>query len=157
MSDCGPLLSASQGFFRRSIQKNMAYTCHREKMCVINKVTRNRCQSCRLQKCLDVGMSKECEYPGPSCLSMFTYAKIHTHIYIYIFICIYIYTYSYIYTNCIHIFIHLNICIHTYILIYMCVYKCLYIDIYMYMCVCLSASFPPHTVLPLLTCAYGPL
>ncbi|KAJ3600423.1 hypothetical protein NHX12_031406 [Muraenolepis orangiensis] len=48
-----------KGFFRRSIQKNMAYTCHREKVCVINKVTRNRCQSCRLQKCLDVGMSKE--------------------------------------------------------------------------------------------------
>lgn len=51
--------SLCQGFFRRSIQKNMAYTCHRDKVCVINKVTRNRCQSCRLQKCLDVGMSKE--------------------------------------------------------------------------------------------------
>ncbi|XP_056144741.1 retinoic acid receptor alpha-B [Lampris incognitus] len=37
----------------------MAYTCHRDKVCVINKVTRNRCQSCRLQKCFDVGMSKE--------------------------------------------------------------------------------------------------
>ncbi|XP_034450235.1 retinoic acid receptor alpha-B isoform X3 [Hippoglossus hippoglossus] len=48
-----------KGFFRRSIQKNMLYTCHRDKVCVINKVTRNRCQSCRLQKCLDVGMSKE--------------------------------------------------------------------------------------------------
>ncbi|KAK5856847.1 hypothetical protein PBY51_008414 [Eleginops maclovinus] len=48
-----------KGFFRRSIQKNMAYTCHRDKVCVINKVTRNRCQCCRLQKCLEVGMSKE--------------------------------------------------------------------------------------------------
>ncbi|XP_035471447.1 retinoic acid receptor alpha-B isoform X2 [Scophthalmus maximus] len=48
-----------KGFFRRSIQKNMVYNCHRDKVCVINKVTRNRCQSCRLQKCLDVGMSKE--------------------------------------------------------------------------------------------------
>ncbi|XP_033501712.2 retinoic acid receptor alpha-B-like [Epinephelus lanceolatus] len=48
-----------KGFFRRSIQKNMVYTCHRDKVCVINKVTRNRCQSCRLQKCLEVGMSKE--------------------------------------------------------------------------------------------------
>ncbi|KAM6957796.1 LOW QUALITY PROTEIN: retinoic acid receptor alpha-B-like [Aplochiton taeniatus] len=48
-----------KGFFRRSIQKNMVYTCHREKGCVINKVTRNRCQYCRLQKCLKVGMSKE--------------------------------------------------------------------------------------------------
>ncbi|ROJ30511.1 Retinoic acid receptor beta [Anabarilius grahami] len=37
----------------------MVYTCHREKNCVINKVTRNRCQYCRLQKCFAVGMSKE--------------------------------------------------------------------------------------------------
>ncbi|XP_069586097.1 retinoic acid receptor beta isoform X1 [Ranitomeya imitator] len=49
-----------KGFFRRSIQKNMVYTCHREKNCVINKVTRNRCQYCRLQRCFEVGMSKEC-------------------------------------------------------------------------------------------------
>ncbi|XP_040208939.1 retinoic acid receptor beta isoform X1 [Rana temporaria] len=48
-----------KGFFRRSIQKNMVYTCHREKNCVINKVTRNRCQYCRLQRCFEVGMSKE--------------------------------------------------------------------------------------------------
>ncbi|XP_061079628.1 retinoic acid receptor alpha-B isoform X2 [Conger conger] len=48
-----------KGFFRRSIQKNMVYTCHREQSCIINKVTRNRCQYCRLQRCLEVGMSKE--------------------------------------------------------------------------------------------------
>ncbi|XP_075447945.1 retinoic acid receptor gamma isoform X5 [Ascaphus truei] len=48
-----------KGFFRRSIQKNMVYTCHRDKNCQINKVTRNRCQFCRLQKCFQVGMSKE--------------------------------------------------------------------------------------------------
>lgn len=48
-----------KGFFRRSIQKNMVYTCHRDKNCIINKVTRNRCQYCRLQKCFEVGMSKE--------------------------------------------------------------------------------------------------
>ncbi|XP_048838835.1 retinoic acid receptor gamma-A isoform X2 [Brienomyrus brachyistius] len=48
-----------KGFFRRSIQKSMVYTCHRDKNCQINKVTRNRCQYCRLQKCFEVGMSKE--------------------------------------------------------------------------------------------------
>ncbi|RLV73164.1 hypothetical protein DV515_00017188 [Chloebia gouldiae] len=48
-----------RGFFRRSIQKNMVYTCHRERNCQIDKVTRNRCQFCRLQKCFQVGMSKE--------------------------------------------------------------------------------------------------
>lgn len=53
-----------QGFFRRSIQKNMVYTCHRDKNCQINKVTRNRCQYCRLQKCFEVGMSKEGESPS---------------------------------------------------------------------------------------------
>lgn len=53
-----------QGFFRRSIQKNMVYTCHRDKNCQINKVTRNRCQYCRLQKCFEVGMSKEGEGSG---------------------------------------------------------------------------------------------
>ncbi|XP_041712638.2 retinoic acid receptor gamma-A isoform X3 [Coregonus clupeaformis] len=52
-----------KGFFRRSIQKNMVYTCHRDKNCQINKVTRNRCQYCRLQKCFEVGMSKEGERP----------------------------------------------------------------------------------------------
>lgn len=60
-----------QGFFRRSIQKNMVYTCHRDKNCVINKVTRNRCQYCRLQKCFEVGMSKECKLSSETiyCLS----------------------------------------------------------------------------------------
>ncbi|KAH3753913.1 hypothetical protein DPMN_188565 [Dreissena polymorpha] len=48
-----------KGFFRRSVQRNMQYTCHKEKNCIINKVTRNRCQYCRLQKCFVMGMSKE--------------------------------------------------------------------------------------------------
>uniref|UniRef100_A0A8C6SRE2 Retinoic acid receptor beta n=1 Tax=Neogobius melanostomus TaxID=47308 RepID=A0A8C6SRE2_9GOBI len=48
-----------KGFFRRSVQKNMVYTCHRDRNCSINKITRNRCQYCRLQRCFAVGMSKE--------------------------------------------------------------------------------------------------
>ncbi|KAK1895459.1 Retinoic acid receptor beta [Dissostichus eleginoides] len=48
-----------KGFFRRSVQKNMVYTCHRDRNCIINKVTRNRCQYCRLQRCFAAGMSKE--------------------------------------------------------------------------------------------------
>ncbi|XP_033497528.2 retinoic acid receptor beta-like isoform X1 [Epinephelus lanceolatus] len=48
-----------KGFFRRSVQKNMVYTCHRDRNCIINKITRNRCQYCRLQKCFAAGMSKE--------------------------------------------------------------------------------------------------
>nr|XP_020471135.1 retinoic acid receptor beta-like isoform X3 [Monopterus albus] len=48
-----------RGFFRRSVQKNMVYTCHRDRNCIINKITRNRCQYCRLQRCFAVGMSKK--------------------------------------------------------------------------------------------------
>ncbi|XGW20160.1 hypothetical protein V3C99_003744 [Haemonchus contortus] len=48
-----------KGFFRRTVQKNMEYTCHKEKTCPVDRVSRNRCQACRFQKCLDKGMSKE--------------------------------------------------------------------------------------------------
>ncbi|CAF0731614.1 unnamed protein product [Didymodactylos carnosus] len=48
-----------KGFFRRSVQKNMQYQCHKDQNCEINKLTRNRCQYCRFQKCFAVGMSKE--------------------------------------------------------------------------------------------------
>jgi hypothetical protein len=37
----------------------MQYTCQKDKICVINRVTRNRCQYCRFQKCFTVGMSRE--------------------------------------------------------------------------------------------------
>jgi len=48
-----------KGFFRRSVQKNMIYQCQKDQNCEINKLTRNRCQHCRFQKCFLVGMSKE--------------------------------------------------------------------------------------------------
>lgn len=48
-----------KGFFRRSVQKSMQYTCHKDGKCQVNKITRNRCQYCRFQKCFDKGMSKE--------------------------------------------------------------------------------------------------
>uniref|UniRef100_A0A8C4Q499 Retinoic acid receptor gamma n=1 Tax=Eptatretus burgeri TaxID=7764 RepID=A0A8C4Q499_EPTBU len=48
-----------KGFFRRSIQKRLSYKCLRDRCCAITKLTRNRCQFCRLQKCLQMGMAKE--------------------------------------------------------------------------------------------------
>lgn len=48
-----------QGFFRRSQQSNAAYSCPRQKNCLIDRTSRNRCQHCRLQKCLAVGMSRD--------------------------------------------------------------------------------------------------
>ena len=56
---CAFFFPTSQGFFRRSVQKSMEYVCHKEKQCIINKITRNRCQYCRLQKCYAKGMSRE--------------------------------------------------------------------------------------------------
>ena len=50
-----------KGFFRRTVQKNIDYECHKHRDCLVNRLTRNRCQSCRFAKCLAKGMTKECE------------------------------------------------------------------------------------------------
>ncbi|KAM6977822.1 nuclear receptor subfamily 2 group C member 2 [Aplochiton taeniatus] len=48
-----------KGFFKRSVRKNLTYSCRSKQDCVINKHHRNRCQFCRLRKCLDTGMKME--------------------------------------------------------------------------------------------------
>uniref|UniRef100_A0A8C4R0B0 Nuclear receptor subfamily 4 group A member 2 n=1 Tax=Eptatretus burgeri TaxID=7764 RepID=A0A8C4R0B0_EPTBU len=48
-----------KGFFKRTVQKNAKYVCLGSKSCPIDKRRRNRCQYCRFQKCLNVGMVKE--------------------------------------------------------------------------------------------------
>uniref|UniRef100_A0A3B3WMA3 RAR related orphan receptor A n=1 Tax=Poecilia mexicana TaxID=48701 RepID=A0A3B3WMA3_9TELE len=48
-----------KGFFRRSQQSNASYSCPRQKNCQIDRTSRNRCQHCRLQKCLAAGMSRD--------------------------------------------------------------------------------------------------
>ena len=50
-----------KGFFKRSIRKRLAYVCRAMKECVVDKHQRNRCQYCRLQKCMMVGMKPECK------------------------------------------------------------------------------------------------
>lgn len=50
---------ACKSFFRRSIRANARYACRGSRTCLIEKHTRNRCQYCRLQKCLETGMRKE--------------------------------------------------------------------------------------------------
>eukprot|EP00061_Rhincodon_typus_P018902 g48275.t1 len=44
---------------QRTVQKNAKYVCLANKNCPVDKRRRNRCQYCRFQKCLVVGMVKE--------------------------------------------------------------------------------------------------
>ncbi|PIO32479.1 hypothetical protein AB205_0150740, partial [Aquarana catesbeiana] len=48
-----------KGFFKRSVRKSLTYSCRSSQDCVVNKHHRNRCQFCRLKKCLEMGMKME--------------------------------------------------------------------------------------------------
>lgn len=48
-----------KGFFKRTIRKDLTYTCRDNKDCIVDKRQRNRCQYCRYQKCLATGMKRE--------------------------------------------------------------------------------------------------
>lgn len=48
-----------KGFFKRTVRKDLSYACREEKSCIIDKRQRNRCQYCRYQKCLTMGMKRE--------------------------------------------------------------------------------------------------
>ncbi|NXH92945.1 RORG protein, partial [Edolisoma coerulescens] len=47
-----------KGFFRRSERRGLSLACSRGQRCHIDRATRTRCQHCRLQKCLRLGMSR---------------------------------------------------------------------------------------------------
>lgn len=48
-----------KGFFKRTVRKDLTYTCRDNRDCTIDKRQRNRCQYCRYQKCLSAGMKRE--------------------------------------------------------------------------------------------------
>lgn len=48
-----------KGFFKRTVRKDLTYTCRDLRDCTIDKRQRNRCQYCRYQKCLTAGMKRE--------------------------------------------------------------------------------------------------
>ncbi|KAF5913723.1 hypothetical protein HPG69_017499 [Diceros bicornis minor] len=52
-----------KSFFKRSIRRNLSYTCRSNRDCQIDQHHRNQCQYCRLKKCFRVGMRKEGEFP----------------------------------------------------------------------------------------------
>ncbi|XP_030640114.1 nuclear receptor subfamily 2 group F member 6b isoform X2 [Chanos chanos] len=53
-----------KSFFKRSVRRNLNYTCRSNRECQIDQHHRNQCQYCRLKKCFRVGMRKEAVQRG---------------------------------------------------------------------------------------------
>ena len=68
--------NVTQGFFKRSMRKDQGYKCRLNKDCDVNKNYRNRCQYCRLQKCLAMGMRSDSK-SFVSCLLKWKMSCIH--------------------------------------------------------------------------------
>ena len=48
-----------KSFFKRSVRRNLTYTCRGNRNCPVDVHHRNQCQYCRFRKCLKTGMRKE--------------------------------------------------------------------------------------------------
>ena len=63
VNDTGQTIGLSnhsfQGFFKRTVRKELTYACRENRACMIDKKQRNRCQFCRYNKCLQCGMKRE--------------------------------------------------------------------------------------------------
>ena len=53
-----------KSFFKRSVRRNLTYTCRVNKNCPIDQHHRNQCQHCRFKKCLKMGMKREAVQRG---------------------------------------------------------------------------------------------
>ncbi|XP_017041082.1 steroid receptor seven-up, isoforms B/C isoform X2 [Drosophila ficusphila] len=53
-----------KSFFKRSVRRNLTYSCRGSRNCPIDQHHRNQCQFCRLKKCLKMGMRREAVQRG---------------------------------------------------------------------------------------------
>ncbi|XP_002069499.3 steroid receptor seven-up, isoforms B/C [Drosophila willistoni] len=53
-----------KSFFKRSVRRNLTYSCRGSRNCPIDQHHRNQCQYCRLKKCLKMGMRREAVQRG---------------------------------------------------------------------------------------------
>ncbi|ESO92822.1 hypothetical protein LOTGIDRAFT_120156 [Lottia gigantea] len=48
-----------KGFFKRTVQNNKQFVCHRNNDCEVNIFNRKKCPACRFMRCLNMGMRLE--------------------------------------------------------------------------------------------------
>ncbi|KAG1704743.1 Nuclear receptor subfamily 2 group F member 1-A [Nymphon striatum] len=84
-----------KSFFKRSVRRNLNYTCRGSRNCPIDQHHRNQCQFCRLKKCLKMGMRREAvqrgripptQHPLPGQMSLTNGEALNGHAYLSSFI-----------------------------------------------------------------------